>query len=33
VHPASTYWYLQATPDLMRDMSTAAEALFAQEVA
>lgn len=33
VHPASTYWYLQATPELMRDISTAAEVLFTGEVA
>jgi integrase len=33
VHPASTYWYLQATPHLMSDMAEALEALFAKEVA
>ena len=30
---AHTYWYLQATPQLMSDIAVAAEALFAGEVA
>lgn len=33
VHPASTYWYMQATPELLRDVASAAEALLAGEVA
>ncbi len=33
VHPASTYWYMEATPDLMSDIAAAAEALVAGEVA
>ena len=32
-HPASTYWYMQATPELLRDVASAAEALLAGEVA
>jgi hypothetical protein len=28
---ASTYWYLQATPELMTDIAAAAEALFGEE--
>jgi hypothetical protein len=28
---ANTYWYLQATPALLADMATAAEALVAKE--
>ena len=33
VHPASTYWYMEATPDLMSDIAAAAEALVAGEAA
>jgi integrase/recombinase XerD len=31
VHPASTYWYMEATADLMSDIAAAAEALVAEE--
>ena len=30
---ASTYWYLEATPELMTDIAVAAEALIAREIA
>jgi hypothetical protein len=30
---AHTYWYLQATPELMTDIAAAAEALVAREAA
>jgi integrase/recombinase XerD len=33
VHPASTYWYMEATPDLLSDIAAAAEALVAGEFA
>ena len=29
---AHTYWYLEATPELMTDIAAAAEALVAEEV-
>jgi hypothetical protein len=29
---ANTYWYLEATPELLRDISAAAEALVAEEM-
>ena len=29
---ANTYWYLEATPELLRDISVAAEALVAKEM-
>jgi integrase/recombinase XerD len=29
---ANTYWYLKATPELLRDISAAAEVLVAKEM-